>query len=66
MITNKQTGKDIRLKVKVLKETVEMLESLLCPSCNGKGGSWSRWDSYPDEWEECFICRGSGLIKENQ
>ena len=34
-----------------------------CPDCKGKKGDWSRWDCYPDEWNECRRCKGTGKIK---
>lgn len=31
---------------------------MTCPGCRGKGGD----DDY-DEWIECYICKGKGLVK---
>lgn len=40
--------------------TTETHTSQECQECNGEG----RWNYFDDEWEDCDVCNGTGIVEE--
>ena len=54
-MVGKIKGKIVLRDIETLERLIFELKNKLCPSCEGYGGSWSQWDSRPDEWNVIYV-----------